>query len=72
MQYKVISAICSMDPHPEIREFDDHDEAVDFIYDEVNCRVDYQVEHSPYSITEKEREDMFQEELTLFSLSAID
>ena len=72
MKYKVVAAIDSLDPNPDVFMFDDHDEAADFIYDEVQRRINHEVEHSPYSIDEKELQDMLEVEMSLFTLSKTD
>jgi hypothetical protein len=72
MKYKVVAAIDSLDPNPEVLIFDDHYEASDFIYEEVHRRVLYQVEHSPYSLTDEELDHMREQEMCLFTFSEID
>ena len=44
MKYKVVAAIDSMDNNPDVYIFDDHDEAGDFIYEEVHRRLMNQID----------------------------
>ena len=71
MKYKVVAAIDSMDTNPDVYIFDDHDEAGDFIYEEVHRRLLNQID-SPDSITEEELDHMREVEMSLFTFSRID
>ena len=59
MNYKVTYAIDSLDTNPVIKTFDEHYEMEEWIFDEVQRRMDYVVQHSPYTITEKEYRESF-------------
>ena len=56
--YKVTHAVDSLDPNPTIKIFDCSYEAEDWIHEQVENAVDWQVEHSPYSISEDELEEL--------------
>lgn len=56
--YKVTYAVDSLDTNPTIKVFDCSYEAEDWIYQQVENAVSWQVEHSPYSISEDELEDL--------------
>ena len=71
MKYKVVAAIDSMDTNPDVYIFDDHDEAGDFIYEEVHRRLMNQIDSSD-SITEEELDHMREVEMSLFTFSRID
>ena len=71
MKYKVVAAIDSMDTNPDVYIFDDHDEAGDFIYEEVHRRLLDQIVSSD-SITEEELDHMREIEMSLFTFSRID
>ena len=71
MKYKVVAAIDSMDTNPDVYIFDDHDEAGDFIYEEVHRRLLDQIDSSD-SITEEELDHMREIEMSLFTFSRID
>jgi len=72
MMYKVTAAIDSLDPNPEVFLFDEFVEAADFISEEIERRLDWAVQHSQYSVSEKELEEMRENELTLFRLEETD
>ena len=65
----VTAAIDSLDPSPEVIAFADVSEAQDWVSDEVELRVQHQIDHSPYPVTEADREDMMQVEFTLFTIT---
>jgi len=71
MKYKLTHAVCYLDSNPEIKMFDLWDELQDYITEEVDRRVQFRVEHSPFSISEKEREEIEQEEYTLVKIEEI-
>jgi hypothetical protein len=67
--WKVTYAIDSLDPDPVVMEFEEEYEAIDWLNDETKRRVDHIVEHSPYSVSEKDLTGLFEQE---FSLARID
>tara|TARA_R110000822_G_C15023655_1_gene463417 strand:- start:156 stop:374 length:219 start_codon:yes stop_codon:yes gene_type:complete len=62
--YKVTYALDSLDPNPTIKIFNCSYEAEDWIDQQVENAVSWQVEHSPYSISEDELEDLRQIEFS--------
>ena len=69
MSYKVTVAVDSLDPSPEEYFFDTFDEAQDFVYETAERTVMWRVEHSPHMVSEKERNEMWEEEMQLITLS---
>jgi hypothetical protein len=69
--YKVTIAVDSLDPNPTVKVFDLFDEASDYIHESVEQSVQWRVDHSPYTITEEEREMMYEEEFQLCLLEEI-
>ena len=69
MKYKVTYKIDSLDTNPSIKMFNDSNEMSDYIHEEVQRRVNWSVEHSPYSLSDKDRKDM---EAVEYSLVRID
>ncbi len=67
----VVAAIDSMDPSPELHLFTSEEEAQDFISEAINGRLDYIVQHSPHSISEKELEGLQEQETQLFQLMEV-
>jgi hypothetical protein len=70
--YKVTIAIDYLDTDPTIKIFDFFDEAQDFITEEVSLRVQWFVDHSPYMISEEEREHQEEIEYTLVRLEEVE
>lgn len=69
--YKVVYAVDFLDEKPEVRYFDSEWEAQDWIHDTVSRRVDYQVQHSPHTITEEELEELEEMEYALIQFIEI-
>jgi hypothetical protein len=69
--YRLTHAVCYLDSKPEVKTFDFWDELQDYITEEVERRVQFQIEHSPYSISEEEREAIEQEEYTLVKIEEL-
>ena len=69
MKYKVTYKIDSLDTKPSIEMFNDQDEMFDYIGEEVQRRINWSVEHSPYSLSDKDLKDM---EAFEYSLVRID
>ena len=55
--WKVYYKVDSSDNYPDIYTFDDRDIMDDFIYEEINRRVQFIVDHSPYALSEEDIED---------------
>jgi len=71
MRYRVTIAVDSLDPNPEVTEFEDFYEAEDFIHDSVNQSVQWLMSHSPYIIEEEEYEELLEQEMALTRLEEI-
>lgn len=71
MKYRVTIAVDSLDPNPEVTEFEDFYEAEDFIHDSVNQSVQWLMSHSPYIIEEEEYEELLEQEMALTRLDVI-
>lgn len=70
MTYTVTQYVDSLDPNPERFEFDTWDEAEDWYHEEIERRVQWQVEHSPYPVSEKERGHIEEQERQLVRISS--
>tara|TARA_R110002124_G_scaffold174192_1_gene341768 strand:+ start:376 stop:660 length:285 start_codon:yes stop_codon:yes gene_type:complete len=70
--WKVTYAIDSLDPNPTIKYFDSYDEAENWLQEEVLHRVQWTVEHSPYSISEEELSQIEELEYSLVKFETAD
>ena len=68
--WKVYYSIDSLDTNPAIYTFDDRDMMDDFIYEEINRRVQFIVDHSPYALSEKDIEGIRANEKLLIKIVA--
>jgi|TARA_R100001460_G_scaffold28237_1_gene56605 hypothetical protein len=71
MNYKVTYAIDSLDTNPVIKIFESEYEALEFMNDEIQRRISYTVEHSPFSISEKEYQEIEENEHTLVRIEKL-
>ena len=71
MKYRVTIAVDSLDPNPEVIEFEDFYEAEDYIHDSVNQSVQWIMSHSPYIIEEEEYDELLEQEMSLTRLDVI-
>ena len=69
--WKVTYASDSLDPNPTTKIFDLWNELEDWINEEVQHRVQWTVDHSPYSISEEERSQIEEVEFTLVNIQDI-
>jgi hypothetical protein len=65
----VVASVDVMDSHPDVIAFDTVYEAEDWVADEIERRVQHQVDHSPYTVTEDDRQAMTENESTLFTIT---
>ena len=72
MTYKVTYAIDSLDTKPVIKTFETEYEAEEWLNDEVQHRIDYTVQHSPYTISEKEYKEIEEYEYSLVRLEKVE
>lgn len=71
MNYKVTYAIDSLDTKPVIKLFESEYEAEEWMNDEIQRRIEYVVEHSPFSISEKEYKEIEENEYTLVRIEKL-
>ena len=71
MNYKVTYAIDSLDTKPTIKFFESEYEAEEWLHNEVQERMDYIVQHSPFTICEKEYEEIEENEYTLVRIEKL-
>ena len=71
MNYKVTYAIDSLDTNPIIKIFEEHHEMEEWVHDEVQRRIEFQIEHSPFSISEKEYREIEEYEYSLIRMEEI-
>lgn len=71
-KYTVTIHVASLDPDPYFKTFDSFDEAQDHASDWVTASVQWRVDHSPYSISEEELDQMYEEEWALVRFSEKD
>ena len=71
MNYKVTYAIDSLDTKPVIKIFESEYEAEEWLNDELQHRIDYTVQHSPYTISEEEYQEIEEYEYSLVRIEKI-
>ena len=71
MNYKVTYAIDSLDTKPVIKIFESEYEAEEWLNDELQHRIDYTVQHSPYTISEEEYQEIEEYEYSLVRIENI-
>ena len=71
MNYKVTYAIDSLDTKPVIKIFESEYEAEEWLNDELQHRIDYTVQHSPYTISEEEYQEIEENEYTLVRIEKL-
>ena len=69
--YRVTYSCDSLDPNPVVKTFLEWDEMQDWITEEVERRVQFFVDHSPFMVTEQERLDQEQIEHTLLKIEEV-
>ena len=72
MNYKVTYAIDWLDPNPTVKTFDEEYEALEWLENEVQERIDYTVQHSPYTISEEEYRDIEEYEYSLVRIEKVE
>jgi len=65
----VTASVDSLDPSPDVIAFADVSDAEDWVSDEIERRVQHQVDHSPHAVTEADREAMTEVEALLFTIT---
>jgi len=69
MTITVSYSIDIMDTNPTKMVFDNINDAHDWIHDEVSRRVQYAVDHSPYTLSETDIQDIEANEYALVSIT---
>ena len=69
--YQVTYACDYCDPRPTVKTFEFFDEMQDWLMEEVEHRVQWFVDHSPYAISEKDRKDQEQFEYSLVQIKEV-
>ena len=68
MNYKVIYPVDSLDSNPTIKIFNEEYEALEWVENEVQRRIDYIVQHSPFTISEEEYQQIEESEYSLVQI----
>lgn len=68
--YQVIYSADYLDSNPLVKYFEDqeYDELEDFLHEEVERRIQWEVDHSPYQVDEEERQMIEEQEWTLIQI----
>ena len=72
MNYKVTYASFPLDEKPVIKTFESEYEALEWLENEVQERIDYTVQHSPYTISEEEYREIEESEYTLIRIEKVE
>ena len=70
-KYKVTYAIDYNDPNPTIKYFDEWHTMQEWVDEEVQGRIDFQVQHSPFFINEKDLKDIEEVEYSLVKVDEL-
>ena len=68
MNYKVTYPVDSIDSKPTERFFETQYDAEEWLFNEVQRRMDYTIQHSPYTISEKEYAEIEEYENSLIHI----
>ena len=69
--YKVTYACDSLDSNPIVKTFDDFDEMQDWLTEEVQSRLDFYVQHSPYTVSEDDLKGQEEIEYSLVKIEEV-
>jgi len=64
----VTAAVDSLDPSPEIIALATESEAVEWVSEAIDSRIEWQVQHSVYMLEESDLDDMREQESVLFTM----
>ncbi len=70
--WKVTYAIDSLDSQPDIIHFEEQWEALEFASDEMQRRVDFQVQHSTYALSEEDVRAIEEHETQLIRIDSVE
>ena len=71
MNYKVTYASDYLDSNPTIKFFDEHYEMEEWVHDEVQRRIEFQTQHSPFTISEEEYKEIEEYEYALVRIEKL-
>ena len=70
-KYKVTYPCHEMDSEPTVKYFAFHNEMEDWITEEVQHRIDYTVQHSPFTVSEEEYKEIEEYEYYLVKIEEV-
>ena len=70
-KYKVTYAIDYFDSNPTIEYFDEWYDMQDYVQDEIQRRIDYTVQHSPFTISKEEYKEIEEYENSLIKIEEL-
>lgn len=70
--FKVTEFADYLDPNPTVKVFDTRYEADDYLAERIHNRVEFEVQHTPYMVSEKHYNDLVQYESTFFNVKEIE
>ena len=70
-KYKVTYSIDYLDSNPTIKYFDEWYDMQDYVSDEIQRRIDYTVQHSPFTISEEEYKEIEEYENSLIKIEEL-
>ena len=71
MKYKITAAVDNLDPSPLEIIVDDFYEVQDWVAEEIDKRIKFFVDHSPYMLTEVDLDEQRELEMALISWRAV-
>jgi len=70
--FKVTEFADYLDPNPTVKVFDTRWEADEYLAERIHSRVEFEVQHTPYMVSEKHYNDLAEYESTFFSVKEIE
>ena len=70
--FKVTESVDYLDPNPAVAFFDTRWEADEYLSERIHSRVEFEVQYSPYMVSEKNYNDLVQYESTFFNVTEVD
>ncbi len=70
--WKVTYAIDSLDSQPDVIHFEEQWEALEFASEEMQRRVDFQVQHSTYALSEEDVRAIEEHETQLIRIDSVE
>jgi len=69
--FKVTEFVDYLDPDPAVKVFDTRWEADEYLSKRIHDRVQFEVQHTPYMVSEKHYNDLAEYESTFFNVTEI-